>query len=233
MILSRIESIYNWIDKLNPNLKTILIVLLFGGLMYSNYKSDMQDILKDYGRQVQDDKALSEQYTKDKSSEINAKIENILVKDGQVNNVLLLNYHNTLTSTHGLSYRYLTVLTEKKRGGRSCLRYWKELEYVHYGEEIEKINELKYLRIDTLSKSEEQFPNLVELIKMSGHTSAAVYPIRGHGDYVGMVVMLYKKHRSYDLGYYQEVLSESVQDLAILLDYNLVKEQYRKEHESR
>lgn len=233
MIVSRLESIYNWIDKLNPNLKTILIVLLFGGLLYSNYKSDMREILQDYSKHTQNDKALSEQYTREKTPEINQKVEDILVKDSQASNVLLLNYHNTLTSTHGLSYRYLTALTEKKKGSRSCIRLWKELEYVNYGEEIEKINELKYLRIDTLAKHEDQFPNFIELIRMSGHTSAAIYPIRGHGDFVGMVVLLYKTHRTYKLGYYQEVLSAPIQDLAILLDYNLVKDEFRREYESR
>lgn len=90
-----------------------------------------------------------------------------------------MNYHNTLVSTHGLSYRYLTSLTEKKRGlnTKSCLRIWKELEYINYGEEIEKINDNKSLRMDSIPKYETVLPNLVELLYRSNAVSAAFYPL--------------------------------------------------------
>lgn len=65
----------------------------------------------------------------------------ILKGDKDASNVLLLNYHNTLNSTHGLSYRYLTALTERRRGydTKARIKLWADLEYMNYGEEIELI----------------------------------------------------------------------------------------------
>lgn len=106
-------------------------------------------------------------------------MEKILIRDKDASNVILLNYHNTLTSTHGLSYRYLTSLTEKKRGlsTKSCLRIWKELEYVNYGEELERINESRSLRMDSIPKYSSTLPNLTELLQRSNAVSAALYPL--------------------------------------------------------
>lgn len=97
---------------------------------------------------------------------INSDMEYILDHDEEASNVLLLNYHNTVTSTHGLSYRYLTSLTEKRRGieTSSCIRIWKELEYINYAEELERINSNKFLKVDSLAQYERTFPNLTELL---------------------------------------------------------------------
>ena len=87
------------------------------------------------------------------ASELNGHVESILKQDLDATNVILLNYHNNVTSTNGLSYRYLTALTEKKRGfdTRSCIRVWKELEYINYEDELIKINRNGYLELDSLS----------------------------------------------------------------------------------
>ena len=39
-------------------------------------------------------------------------LEDVIEKDESATNVLLLNYHNTLISSHGLPYKYLTGLCE-------------------------------------------------------------------------------------------------------------------------
>jgi hypothetical protein len=126
---------------------------------------------------------------------INAYIEKILIRDKDASNVILMNYHNTLMSTHGLSYRYLTSLTEKKRGleTKSCLRIWKELEYINYGEEIEKINESRSLRIDSIPGYIKTLPNLSELLQRSNAKSAAFYPLEGIEGPVGMLIVIYPK----------------------------------------
>ena len=88
-------------------------------------------------------KVLAEKYTEMITPQVNGHIEHILMEDKDASNVLLLNYHNTLQSTHGLSYRYLTALTEKRRGyeTKATIKIWKELEYINYGDELGRINE--------------------------------------------------------------------------------------------
>ena len=62
--------------------------------------------------------------------------------DPNADNVILLNYHNTLLSSNGLSYKYLTGICESFQGpdSKPCMQEWKELDYINYGEEIQKIN---------------------------------------------------------------------------------------------
>lgn len=178
------------------------------------------------------EKVIAENYTKTYTTLINNKVEGVLYRDPDAIHVILLNYHNTLTSSHGLSYRYLTSITEKRKAQahKSCFRIFKELDYLNYGQEIQRINELKYLRIDSISKYEHEYPNFMELLKICGTPSAAFYPIHGTHDYIGMLIVLYNKPKDYQLGYYQRVLHEPLQDLAILLDYNSVKNEYIKKY---
>lgn len=234
MVLSRLETIYNWINSLNPNLKTVIIIVLSIAIIEISFSGHSKLILQDYTEQVQKDKYLAEEYTKIIAPSINEYIEKILNRDRDASNVLLLNYHNTLVSTHGLSYRYLTSLIEKKRGlnTKSCLRIWKELEYINYGEEIEKINDNKSLRMDSIPKYETVLPNLVELLYRSNAVSAAFYPLQGVEGPVGMLVVIYPVKKQYNLGYYQSVIAPSLQPLVTWLDYNSVKEKFRKLYES-
>lgn len=234
MVLSRLETIYNWINNLNPNLKTVIIIILSIVVIEISFSGHSKLILQDYTEQVRKDKYLAEEYTKIIAPSINEYIEKILNRDRDASNVLLLNYHNTLVSTHGLSYRYLTSLTEKKRGlnTKSCLRIWKELEYINYGEEIEKINDNKSLRMDSISKYSDILPNLVELLYRSNAVSAAFYPLQGIEGPVGMLVVIYPIKKQYSLGYYQSVIAPSLQPLITWLDYNSVKEKFRKLYES-
>lgn len=145
-----------------------------------------------------------------------------------------MNYHNTLVSTHGLSYRYLTALTEKKRGldTKSCLRIWKELEYINYGDEIERINANKSLRMDSIPEYSSRLPNLVELLQRSNAKSAAFYPLTGVEGPVGMLIVIYPIKKQYYLGYYQSVISPSLQPLTTWLDYNSVKDKFKMLYES-
>ena len=234
MVLSRLETLYRWINNLSPNVKTIIIIVLSIVVLETSFSGHTKLILQDYTEQVQHEKNLAEEYTKMIAPSINAYIEKILIRDKDASNVILMNYHNTLMSTHGLSYRYLTSLTEKKRGleTKSCLRIWKELEYINYGEEIEKINESRSLRIDSIPGYIKTLLNLSELLQRSNAKSAAFYPLEGIEGPVGMLIVIYPKQKEYYLGYYQSVIAPSLQPLAILLDYNSVKEKFKKLYES-
>ena len=204
MSLSRLEAIYGWINNLGPNVKTIIIIVLSVIVVETSFRGHTKLILQDYTEQVQQEKYLAEEYTKIIAPSINEYIEKILAQDKDASNVILLNYHNTLVSTHGLSYRYLTALTEKKRGldTKSCLRIWKELEYTNYGDEIEKINENKSLRMDSIQQYSTSLPNLVELLQRSNAKSAAFYRLSGVDGPVGMLVVIYPMKKEYYLGYF-------------------------------
>lgn len=233
MSLSRLEAIYGWINNLSPNVKTIIIIVLSILIVETSFKSHTKLILQDYTEQVQQEKYLAEEYTKIISPSINEYIEKILVQDKDASNVILLNYHNTLVSTHGLSYRYLTALTEKKRGldTKSCLRIWKELEYINYGDEIEKINESKSLRMDSVQQYSSSLPNLVELLQHSNAVSAAFYTLSGVDGPIGMLVVIYPIKKEYNLEYYQSTIAPSLQPLTTWLDYNSVKDKFKRLYE--
>lgn len=234
MSLSRLEAIYGWINNLGPNVKTTIIIVLSVIVVETSFRGHTKLILQDYTEQVQQEKYLAEEYTKIISPSINEYIERILVQDKDASNVILLNYHNSLVSTHGLSYRYLTALTEKKRGldTKSCLRIWKELEYTNYGDEIEKINENKSLRMDSIQQYSTSLPNLVELLQLSNAKSAAFYRLSGVDGPVGMLVVIYPMKKEYYLGYYQSIIAPSLQPLTTWLDYNSVKDEFKRLYES-
>lgn len=234
MLLNKLETIYKWIYNLGPNIKTMLIITLsicILGILSKNYT---KSILTDYSEQVKEDKLLAEEYTKTITPYVNDYCERILSKDKEASNVLLLNYHNTLVSTNGLSYRYLTSIVEKRQGlnSKSCMKIWKELDYINYGEEIERINQSSYLRIDSIDNYKKTLPNLVELLRLSKAHSAAFYPIHGIDGPIGMIVILYPKDKAYYLGYYQSVITPSTQPLAILLDYNLMESKFKNLHKN-
>lgn len=234
MVISRLETIYRRINNLSPNVKTIIIIVLAMIVVGRGFREPTKLILQDYTEQAQREKYLAEEYTKIIAPSINEYIERILEQDKEASNVILLNYHNTLTSTHGLSYRYLTSLTERKRGleTKSCIRIWKELEYINYGDEIERVNDNKSLTMDSIGNYSGTLPNIVELLMRSNAISAALYPIVGINGPVGMVVIIYHTKKQYYMGYYQDVISPSIQPLVTWLDYNSVKKKFEMLYES-
>lgn len=234
MLLGKLESVYKWINQLSPRVKTVVIIVLAFLLVELHFSSHTKAILEDYTEVVHADKVVAEEYTKMITPIVNKCIEDILIMDTDASNVLLLNYHNTLASTHGLSYRYLTALTEKRRGydTKSCLKVWKDLEYINYGDELERINDNQFLRMDSVATYFRSFPNLVALLEDSDATSAAFYPITGIDNSVGMVVVLYHSKKQYYLGYYNTILSPQIQKLSTILDYDSVREKFKKCYES-
>lgn len=182
-------------------------------------------ILKDYTEVTQNEKTKAEEYTKMITPQVNQRVSQILESDKEISNVLLLNYHNTISSTHGLSYLYLTTLTEKVRGldTETCYNLWKELNYIYYGEEFEKIHNNNYLIVDSIPQITRNFPKLSKLLLISEAKSAAFYPIEGINQPIGMIVILYKITKKYDDNYYPQCISSNIQVLSSLLDYNSTK----------
>lgn len=230
MQLNKLETIYNWINNLGPNIKTIIIIALtvvVFGICFDNYT---KSILQDFTEQVKEDKRMAEKYTEIITPYVNDYCDKILAQDKEATNVILLTYHNTVTSTNGLSYKYLTSIAEKRQGfdSKSCLKIWKELDYINYGEELERINRSRYLRMDSVENYKKYLPNITELLQLCEAHSAAFYPITGVDCYIGMLVILYPKKKIYSLGYYQSTITPSIQPLAILLDYNSMKKKFKE-----
>ena len=48
-----------------------------------------------------------------------------------------------------------------------------------------------------------------------------------------MIIIIYDKKKEYSLGYYQEVIAPSIQPLAILLDYNSIKDKFEEISKTR
>lgn len=225
MLTKIFKYIVNFINNLDSFSKNALISLLLGMIIMLYINDNTKSLFKSYYVKQQQDRELAEEYTDQKSYEINQQIENILLKDTDATHVILLNYHNTLSSTNGLSYKYLTILTEKRRGQntKSCFKYWKDLEYFNYGDEIETINTQRYLTINDVEKSENSFPNFADLLEESRVNQASFFPIIGINGPIGMIVVMYNNKKVYDKKYYATVISPSIQLLASLLDYNNVK----------
>ena len=230
MQLGKIKQLYDLVNGINPTMKTLIILLLVGIIAGSTMKYYAKSILEDYTQQAIAEKKIAEQYTQIISPMVNEYIQEILLKDRDASNVILLNYHNTLTSSHGLSYRYITALTEKKRGidSKNCLRIWKELEFINYEEEFSKINSNQYLIMDSIDAYVTKFPKITELLNMCNAKAAAFYPIEGIGGSIGVIVVLYPKKKEYYLGYYNEVIARQIQALSSLLDYDNMKEMFKK-----
>lgn len=172
---------------------------------------------------------LAEEYTRVITPYINDYCQKILDLDEDATNVILLNYHNTLTSSNGLSYKYLTSISERRRGfeTKSCIKIWKELDYINYGEELERINRNNYLIIDNIDQCQKIIPNLYELLSLCGAKSAAFYPVKGIDSWVGMIIVLYPENKVYPNAYYRNVIMPVIQPMAILLDYNEMQDKFR------
>ena len=73
MQLGRLEMIYNWINNLGPNIKTVIIIALTIIIIGVCFRSYTKSILQDYTEQVQKDKRLAEKYTEIITPYINLK----------------------------------------------------------------------------------------------------------------------------------------------------------------
>ena len=116
MIIEKFEVVYNKINKLGPNTKSIIIIILAVICLIFSTKSITLQALQEYHIQQTEEKMLAEEYTRIITPYINEYCQKILDLDEDATNVILLNYHNTLTSSNGLSYKYLTSISERRRG---------------------------------------------------------------------------------------------------------------------
>lgn len=197
----------------------LLIVILF--------QCNMNRISQTFRQEIQSEteaKRDREQYMTEITPKVQSILEDVVEKDESATNVLLLNYHNTLISSHGLPYKYLTGLCESFQESNPCIDYWKELDYMNYGDEIEKINMRRCLLMENTEIYRKDYPKFTYLVERSGAKSAVFYPLIGVDSSVGMLVVLYNNGvPKLTLDHLRKVISPTIQPLAVLLDYDYVK----------
>lgn len=221
-MLDKIKTVYKWIDSLNSSVKSVIILVFFILGSQDFIVSNIKNVIAEQEKKEIIHKKSAQRYARAITPEINRCLQTILDKDQYASNILLLNYHNSISSSHGLSYLYITAIVEKRKGleAKSCISCWKELEYMTYGEEFDKINNNNILRMDSIEGCYEQFPNLSYLVQRSRFKTAAFYPIKLHDNPVGMLVVLYKTPRPDWHEYYPKYLAQSIIEIAEYLDYD-------------
>lgn len=223
MSLEFLNAIYNWLKKQSPDVVRLVCIALLLWIFGNYTATGVKRVLNNSRNTERQDKCKREQYTVDITPEVNKYIQNVLNFDANATNVILLNYHNTLLSTNGLSYKYLTAVCEKFQGedSRPCMKEWKELDYLNYGEEIEKINASKYIMLKDSDKFMRSFPKFVWVMHNSGIKAACFYPIIGMHEPVGMLIIGYREEvTEIDLDYIRRLIYPTIQPIASLLDYN-------------
>jgi hypothetical protein len=194
MNLDWLKKIWDFINGLNSQLKTaIIVVMLLGaGFVYMKYYN--QEIIKDYVEVVEDQERAAEEYTLELAPFINECVLEIQKNDEDCQNVLLLNYHNSKKSLQGFRYLYLNCITEKPKGldSEPVKMYWHELEYIYYEDEISRIHDNGSLLINNTDSIKNSFPKIYRKLVSCNAQAAAFYPIEGVRTPIGMIIILYK-----------------------------------------
>lgn len=86
--------------------------------------------------------------------------------------------------------------------------------------------------MDSIQQYSTSLPNLTELLQRSKAKSAAFYTLSGVDGPVGMLIVIYPVRKEYNLGYYQSIIAPSLQPLTTWLDYNSVKDKFKRLYES-
>ena len=223
MKLEFLKVIYDWLKKQSPEVVRLVCIILILWVFGHYTASGVRSVISSSKTIEKQDKQDREQYVVDITPQVNRLVQNILNVDPNADNVVLLNYHNTLLSSNGLSYRYLTAIREQFQGrdSKPCIHEWKELDYLNYGEEIQKINAQKYMILEDDDAGLRDFPKFVWVMHNSGIKIACFYPIIGVKGPVGMLVIGYRGIQTpIDLEYFRRVIYPTIQPLASFLDYD-------------
>ena len=104
MNLNYFNSVWGMINRIHPETRSIIIILLFG----------WKQIHDRFEQEIVSNKK-AEQYSMETGVEINQQVQEIAEIDKDAFDVLLLNYHNNTQSLQGYKYLYLSCLTEAPR----------------------------------------------------------------------------------------------------------------------
>ena len=220
MILDWLKKCWEFINKINPETRSLIIILLFGYVLYTQINQSTQNQIKEqYEQSIQAEKE-AEEYAKDKAIEVNRHIRLIAHKDEDAFDVLLLSYHNTKQTLQGFKFLYLSCLTESPKSIDTPLlkSQWTNLDYIYYVDELEKLHNQEIVHIQDLKEMEEDLPKLYRLVKSSDAKAVSFYIVEGKKSPIGIIVVLYKDPIACKMEK-AKIIMPSIQKLAILLDY--------------
>lgn len=216
-----IKQAWEIINKIHPETRTLLIILLFGYILYSQITRETERQMVQKELKVAQESKDAEQYSLNTAVEINNQIQLIADKDREAFDVLLLNYHNNTQSLQGYKYLYLSCLTEAPRtlDTHTLKQQWNRIDYIYYADELAKIHGQSFVQFETIEQVGINLPKLYRLVKASDAQAVSFFTIEGYDAPIGLVVILYKEYKKYDFKYAQGILP-CIQRLAILLDYD-------------
>ena len=220
-VINFFKKIWSLVDKIHPETRTMIIVLLLGYILYTQITGETYRQIIERAQQEELITKKAEQYSLETAVEINNQVQLILEKDKEAFDVLLLNYHNNTQSLQGYKYLYLSCLTEAPRSldTPTLKQQWNKIDYVYYADELAKIHGESFVQFDDLEKMKIKLPKLYRLVKASDAQAVSFFTIEGHDSQIGLVVLLYNEGEKYDYSYAKKILP-CIQKLAVLLDYN-------------
>ena len=220
-IISYIETMQRIISRIHPETRSLIIILLFGWILYSQITDKVYQQLCNRVKQEELYNKKAEQYSIQTAVEINNQVQLIAEKDNEAFDVLLLNYHNNTQSLQGYKYLYLSCLTEAPRtlDTPTLQQQWNKLDYIYYADELAKIHSQSFVTFSNVEDMGIALPKLYRLVKASDAGAISFFTIEGHQNQIGLVVVLYKQPRHYDYKYAGQILHH-IQKLALILDYD-------------
>lgn len=223
MKLDWIKYLWELINKIHPETRSLIILILFGWIMYSQITVETAKQIDERHRQEIVNNKKAERYSKETALEINQQVQQIAEIDQDAFNVLLLNYHNNTQSLQGYKYLYLSCLTEAPRSldAPTLKQQWNKLDYIYYVDELAKIHNQSFVKFEDIDKMKENLPKLYRLVNASEAKAISFFTIEGHDSQIGLIVILYNQPKKYDYRYAGSILPH-IQRLALLLDYDKI-----------
>ena len=223
MNLNQIKYLWRIIDKIHPETKSLVIIILFGWVLYSQITGETGRIMSERFEQEIISTKKAEQYSIETAIEINQQVQLIAEVDREAFDVLLLNYHNNTQSLQGYKYLYLSCLTEAPRSldTPTLQQQWNKLDYIYYADELSKIHSQGFVKFENVDNMGKSLPKLFRLVKASEAKAVSFFTIEGHSSQIGIIIILYKEPRKYDYRYAGDILPH-IQKLALLLDYEKI-----------
>ena len=225
MNLSYLKCLWEFINKLRPETRSLIIILLFGWILYSQITSETAKQIEEKHKQEIAKNKKAEQYSMNTAIEINEQVKLIADRDRDAFDVILLNYHNNTQSLQGYKYLYLSCLTEAPStlDTPTLKQQWNKLDYIYYADELAKIHGQSFVQFETVESMGRSLPKLYRLVKASDAKAVSFFTIEGHNSQIGLVVLFYKEYKKYNYQFARGILP-CIQKLAILLDYEKVNQ---------
>ena len=223
-LINYFKGIWEFINRVHPETRTLVIILLFGWILYSQITDSIYHKIVEQTEQEQIYNKKAEKYSIETAVEINNQVQLIANKDNEAFDVLLLNYHNNTQSLQGYKYLYLSCLTEAPRSldTNTLKQQWNKIDYIYYADELAKIHNQSFVQFENIENMGRTLPKLYRLVKASDAKAITFFTIEGNNSPIGLVVIFYKEYKKYDYKYAQNILP-CIQKLAILLDYEQTK----------